>query len=321
MRARRACSGGLCVLALGNDDEARQADRARGLWPGLRFAVGLHPHEARAFAGRVGMLPARDRCRLGGRHPAPAPSGRSASTTTTTCRRVTSSATSSGPGPPGPRAAAAGRHPHPRGRRRHAGDPARGRRSARSGGVFHCFSGTAALARAALDLGFHLSFSGIVTFPKAEALREIAAYRPRRPPAGRDRLPVPGAGAASRQAERAGMGGSHRARRSRRCAASTSPSVDRADDGQLRALFGLTARGPLALTPQAQVWSDRPNPALTLWKNLQSLSRTSSNRFASTSSRSSASSPATSSRTSRSSRRSAATSRTAAASACARPSC
>ncbi len=45
-------------------------------------------------------------------------------------------------------------------------------------GVFHCFSGTAELARAALDLGFYLSFSGIVTFNRAESLREIARLAP-----------------------------------------------------------------------------------------------------------------------------------------------
>jgi TatD DNase family protein len=45
-------------------------------------------------------------------------------------------------------------------------------------GVFHCFSGTPALARAALDLGFFLSFSGIVTFNRAEELREIARFAP-----------------------------------------------------------------------------------------------------------------------------------------------
>jgi TatD DNase family protein len=45
-------------------------------------------------------------------------------------------------------------------------------------GVFHCFSGTAELARRALDLGFMLSFSGIVTFPRAGALRAIAASTP-----------------------------------------------------------------------------------------------------------------------------------------------
>lgn len=46
------------------------------------------------------------------------------------------------------------------------------------GGVFHCFSGNADLARRALDLGFHLSFSGVVTFKNAETLREIARTVP-----------------------------------------------------------------------------------------------------------------------------------------------
>lgn len=45
-------------------------------------------------------------------------------------------------------------------------------------GVFHCFTGDASLARAALDLGFHLSFSGIATFPSGQSLRDIAAAAP-----------------------------------------------------------------------------------------------------------------------------------------------
>jgi TatD DNase family protein len=45
-------------------------------------------------------------------------------------------------------------------------------------GVFHCFTETAAVARAALDLGFHISFSGIVTFRNAEDLREVARFVP-----------------------------------------------------------------------------------------------------------------------------------------------
>jgi len=45
-------------------------------------------------------------------------------------------------------------------------------------GVFHCFSGSMELAKAALDLGFFISFSGIVTFKKADALREVAKYVP-----------------------------------------------------------------------------------------------------------------------------------------------
>ncbi len=46
------------------------------------------------------------------------------------------------------------------------------------GGVFHCFSGDAWLAKDALDLGFYLSFSGILTFQNATMLRDIAKTAP-----------------------------------------------------------------------------------------------------------------------------------------------
>ena len=45
-------------------------------------------------------------------------------------------------------------------------------------GVFHCFTETDAVARAALDLGFYISFSGILTFKTAHALRDVAAFVP-----------------------------------------------------------------------------------------------------------------------------------------------
>lgn len=45
-------------------------------------------------------------------------------------------------------------------------------------GVFHCFTESMAVARAALDLGFYISFSGILTFKAAADLREVAAYVP-----------------------------------------------------------------------------------------------------------------------------------------------
>jgi len=45
-------------------------------------------------------------------------------------------------------------------------------------GVFHCFTETMAVARAALDLGFMVSFSGIVTFRNAEDLRDVVRYVP-----------------------------------------------------------------------------------------------------------------------------------------------
>ncbi len=46
------------------------------------------------------------------------------------------------------------------------------------GGVFHCFTETAEVARAALDLGFLISFSGILTFRNAEDLRAVARFVP-----------------------------------------------------------------------------------------------------------------------------------------------
>jgi TatD DNase family protein len=50
--------------------------------------------------------------------------------------------------------------------------------SAPATGVFHCFTETAEVARAALDMGFYISFSGILTFKNATDLRDIAAWVP-----------------------------------------------------------------------------------------------------------------------------------------------
>ncbi|HEY5581759.1 MAG TPA: TatD family hydrolase, partial [Rhodoferax sp.] len=47
-----------------------------------------------------------------------------------------------------------------------------------AGGVFHCFTETVDVARAALDLGFYISFSGILTFKNAQDLRDVAAFVP-----------------------------------------------------------------------------------------------------------------------------------------------
>lgn len=47
-----------------------------------------------------------------------------------------------------------------------------------AGGVFHCFTETREVARAALDMGFLISFSGILTFKNAAELREVARMVP-----------------------------------------------------------------------------------------------------------------------------------------------
>ncbi len=47
-----------------------------------------------------------------------------------------------------------------------------------AGGVMHCFTETREVAEQALDLGFYISFSGIVSFKNAEALRDVARFVP-----------------------------------------------------------------------------------------------------------------------------------------------
>ncbi len=46
------------------------------------------------------------------------------------------------------------------------------------GGVLHCFAGDLAMAKAAIDLGFYISFSGVLTFKNAQSLQAIAAQLP-----------------------------------------------------------------------------------------------------------------------------------------------
>ena len=50
--------------------------------------------------------------------------------------------------------------------------------AAEVGGVMHCFTETWEMARAAMDMNFYISFSGVVTFRSAEALREVARQVP-----------------------------------------------------------------------------------------------------------------------------------------------
>jgi len=47
-----------------------------------------------------------------------------------------------------------------------------------AGGVMHCFTENWEMAKAAMDMGFYVSFSGIVTFRNAEALREVVKKMP-----------------------------------------------------------------------------------------------------------------------------------------------
>jgi TatD DNase family protein len=52
------------------------------------------------------------------------------------------------------------------------------RAAAPRAGIMHCFTGDALQARQALDLGFHLAFGGVLTFPKADSVRDAARLTP-----------------------------------------------------------------------------------------------------------------------------------------------
>ena len=175
-RARAAgVAGALCILSADEPEEVARAAVVARAWSGVRFAAAIHPHRAGAYAGRIGE-----------------------------CLRVTREAVEVS------HAVAIGEigldyHYDfaPRAVQREvfaaqvsvAGDQGRPvvihareatddtmavlrEADPRVRGVMHCFSGTIDEARQALDLGFFISLAGILTFPKAENVRELARFVP-----------------------------------------------------------------------------------------------------------------------------------------------
>jgi TatD DNase family protein len=177
----RAIAAGLAhalvILAADDDKELEQAQQVSARWSGVRFSIGVHPHAAGTFAdspaaaaglvdNRIDLEPLaraigeigldyhydfaprevqqqvfREQIRLARRRSLPIViHTREAEDDTFRILAEES-----------------------------AGE---------SGGVFHCFTGDRAMARRALDIGFHLSLAGIVTFPRALELKEVAKLVP-----------------------------------------------------------------------------------------------------------------------------------------------
>ena len=177
-RARAASLAGvLCIVDASDREECDRARRVVRLWDGLRTTSGVHPHRAAPFASR------------------PAAAAELAD------ERIRSEALVRAVGEVGldyhydfaPRDVqravfaeqirlACDRDLPLVVHTREADDDTiellsrEGKGKAR--GVFHCFSGDLRLAGRALELGFYVSFSGIVTFPKAGPVREAAAAVP-----------------------------------------------------------------------------------------------------------------------------------------------
>lgn len=177
-RARTAgLAAALCILDVTNDAEGPRAEAAVALWPQLRFALGIHPHQAARYAGTpvaVGDVVRAAIAGCGGAraigeigldyHYDFAPRevqqevfGRQVCLARELRRPVII---------------------HTREAEDDTVAILESEGAGEVAGVFHCFTGDAAFARRALDLGFHVSFSGILTFRRAESIREAAAIVP-----------------------------------------------------------------------------------------------------------------------------------------------
>ena len=167
----------LCILDATNDIECDRAKQIASLWENLRFAVGVHPHQAGSFAttpenAGVAVTEACERqdrvCAIGEIGLDYHYDFSSPVTQIDVFRRQISLAYDCGlPIVIHTREADADTI---------SAVQSEGQRTVR--GVFHCFTGGMSLARQALDLGFYVSFSGIVTFKNADEIREVAAYVP-----------------------------------------------------------------------------------------------------------------------------------------------
>jgi TatD DNase family protein len=167
----------LCVLAAENRDELDRAKRLTTIWPAVRLAVGVHPHQAGQFGdsestvdhivrtsiaafpqtralGEIGLDYHYDFAPRGAQHSVFRIQIRLARELDLPIIIHT----------------------------RQAEDDTLAILREEGGtavrGVMHCFTGTRRLAEAAVEMGLHISFAGIVTFPKAGDLRDIASRVP-----------------------------------------------------------------------------------------------------------------------------------------------
>ncbi len=177
-RARAAgLVGALVILAADDAAELERATDVSAAWPNVRFSIGVHPHAAGRFASDP------------------------AAAAVQTAAAVDAQPLTRGLGEIGldyhydfaPRDVQQEvfRHQIRLARRRRLPVVIHTReadedtfrileeeQASEIGGVFHCFTGDRGTARRALDVGFHLSLAGIVTFPRALELKAVARLVP-----------------------------------------------------------------------------------------------------------------------------------------------
>jgi len=177
-RARAAgVEGALTILAADDEAELRQAGEVQRLWPEVRFSIGIHPHAAGTFAST----------------PAAAAEAVDAAIAAQPATRAVGEIGLDYHYDFAPREAqqAVFRSQIALARRRRlpivihtreAEDDTFAILGEEQAGdvpvVFHCFTGNAATARRVLDAGYHVSLAGIVTFPRALELKDVASFVP-----------------------------------------------------------------------------------------------------------------------------------------------
>jgi TatD DNase family protein len=176
-RAREAgLSAAMCILAAGDATEAAAAARVQALWADVRFALGIHPHHAGEHAGKVDAAVELVNAEVDGRAAAAIGEIGLDYHYDFSPRDVQQEVFAAQV-----RLARARSLPIVIHTREATADTFRILREEGAGeirGVFHCFTGDRAMAHAALEIGFYLSLAGIVTFPKAVELREVARMAP-----------------------------------------------------------------------------------------------------------------------------------------------
>ena len=177
-RARAAgLQGALTILAADDDAELRQAAAVQALWPEVRFSIGVHPHAAGKFAAApAGAGDAVDRALAA--QPAARAVGeigldyhydfapREAQHAVFRAQIAL---------------ARTRRLPiviHTREAEDDTFQILAEEQASEVPVVFHCFTGNTATARRVIDAGFFLSLEGIVTFPRALELKDVAAFVP-----------------------------------------------------------------------------------------------------------------------------------------------
>ncbi len=167
----------LVVLEAGNASEAAQAERVAALWPETRVAIGVHPHHAQPFARDAERTVALVRQQIGATPAARAVGEIGLDYHYDFSARDVQQAVFRAQ----VRLARELDVPVVIHTREADADTLAILREEGGGavrGVLHCFTGTAALAEAALDLGFYISVAGILTFPKAADLRAVVSRVP-----------------------------------------------------------------------------------------------------------------------------------------------